>query len=70
MSRRRARPRGPRRAACPSGKVRFRDRIAATLALATIQHDDRPGRPKIEARVYRCPSCAGWHLTSARPVRR
>ncbi|MGK5557595.1 hypothetical protein ACSNOI_38905 [Actinomadura kijaniata] len=46
--------------------MRFRDRIAATLALATIQRNDRPGRDKLEARVYRCPSCAGWHLTSGK----
>ncbi|GAA1593756.1 hypothetical protein GCM10009678_89940 [Actinomadura kijaniata] len=65
MTRRRSRPRG-HRAACPTGKVRFRDRIAATLALATIQRNDRPGRDKLEARVYRCPSCGGWHLTSGK----
>jgi hypothetical protein len=63
MSRgRAARPQRP--SMCPSGKVRFRDRIAADLALATIQRRDRPGRDKLEVRVYRCADCRGFHLTS------
>ncbi|WP_433337038.1 hypothetical protein [Spirillospora sp. CA-294931] len=65
MPRRRGRPHRPR-TRCPSGKVRFKDRIAATLALATIQRQGRPDRDKMEARAYRCPDCAGWHLTSSR----
>ncbi|MCP2339565.1 hypothetical protein [Actinomadura rupiterrae] len=65
MSRRRTRYRVPTR--CPTGKVRFRDRIAATLALATIQRQGRPDRDKTEIRAYRCPTCSGWHLTSQRP---
>ncbi|MBO2451294.1 hypothetical protein J4573_29665 [Actinomadura barringtoniae] len=65
MSRGRAsRPHRP--STCPSGKVRFRDRIAANLALATIQRRDRPGREKLEVRVYRCSDCRGFHLTSQR----
>ncbi|MEV4257264.1 hypothetical protein AB0J52_29255 [Spirillospora sp. NPDC049652] len=64
MSRRRT-PHPPTR--CPTGKVRFRDRIAATLALATIQHQGRQDRDKAETRAYRCPTCAGWHLTSQHP---
>lgn len=46
------------------GKVRYRDRIAALLALASAQHADGSKRPKVEARAYRCPDCRGWHLTS------
>lgn len=42
-----------------SGKVRHRDRLAALIALARRNHND-----KGEVRAYRCPDCAGWHLTS------
>ena len=49
-----------------SGKIRYRDRVAALLALADTRHADRSGRPKIEKRAYPCPSCHGWHLTSRR----
>ncbi|MFC5181372.1 hypothetical protein [Actinomadura harenae] len=65
MTRRRTPNRNPGR--CPTGKVRFRDRIAATLALATIQRQGRQDRDKAEARAYRCPACSGWHLTSQHP---
>lgn len=52
---------------CPTpGKHRFRDRIAAELALATIHRKDKASRPKRERRAYPCP-CGGWHLTSRRP---
>lgn len=45
------------------GKVRYRDRIAAELALAKIQHQGhRQG--KEEKRAYRCAGCRGWHLAS------
>lgn len=54
---RRPRPQGT----CPTGKFRYRDRIAALLALGRIDNVD-PGRR--ESRVYRCPQCRGWHLTS------
>ena len=53
----------PRRAvetACQSGKVQYRDRIAALLAVASM-----PGG-RDECRGYRCPLCASWHLTSKR----
>lgn len=50
--------------ACPSGKIRYRDRVGALLALAAAQRKDGPGRPKIEKRAYPCPDCRGWHLTS------
>ena len=51
------------------GKIRYRDEIAAALALATVRHQDGPRRPKLEQRAYRCPACGGWHLTS-KPARR
>lgn len=47
-------------------KIRYRDEIAAKLALATIKNQDKAGRPKTERRAYRCPDCGGWHLTSRR----
>jgi len=43
-------------------KVRYRDRIAATLALAKAGRSEKPKRQ--ECRAYRCPDCKGWHLTS------
>lgn len=45
-------------------KRRFRDEVAAKLALATIGRRDNAARPKTERRAYPCPSCRGWHLTS------
>jgi hypothetical protein len=45
-------------------KRRYRDRIAALLALASVQRKDGSRRPKTEQRAYRCPDCHGWHLTS------
>lgn len=59
---------------CPrTGKTRFRDEAAARQALArtrkrvtfTARPDDG-SHPA--ARVYPCPFCRGWHLTS-RPER-
>jgi len=49
---------------CRSGKVRYRDRIAALLALSKVCRRDSPKRPKSERRAYPCPHCKGWHLTS------
>lgn len=51
---------------CPTGKVHYRDRVAALYALARVQHADDTGRPKAERRAYRCPRCGSWHLTSRR----
>ena len=43
-------------------KRRYRDWIAAEIALGTIQRvSDRAVVPK---RTYPCPKCNGWHLTS------
>ncbi|MEV7364285.1 hypothetical protein [Streptomyces sp. NPDC091299] len=49
---------------CPTGKLRYRDRIAAQLALTRIDNLDPRRR---EQRTYRCPTCRGWHLTSQGP---
>lgn len=46
------------------GKTRYRDRIAALLALSKIARRDDTRRPKTEQRAYPCPRCHGWHLTS------
>lgn len=48
--------------ACKTGKLRYKDKLGARIALSqTAAKTD--GR-RNESRVYRCPSCAGWHLTS------
>jgi hypothetical protein len=45
---------------CPkTRKVRFRDELDAKIALS-----GRVRRDKGECRHYRCPHCAGFHLTS------
>lgn len=46
---------------CPSGKVRYRDELAAMMALASTQRSTSGRRE--ERRHYRCPMCKGWHLT-------
>lgn len=50
------------RAACPTGKHRYRDLLAAQYALSKIAFADREGRD--ERRAYECPACKGAHLTS------
>jgi hypothetical protein len=50
-------------------KVRYRDRIAALLAMAKTQHQDKSHRAKVEARAYYCAGCKGWHLTSKKRLR-
>lgn len=47
------------------GKRRFRDRIAADLALARIRCSGA-ARHRDPVRSYACPTCDGWHLTSRR----
>lgn len=48
---------------CKTGKRRFRDEIAARLALgnAVAVHRQDGTTPE---RAYRCQWCRGWHLTS------
>ena len=45
-------------------KTRYRTRVDALMALASIQATDNPRRWKHERRVYECRRCRGWHLTS------
>lgn len=58
---------------CPSGKLRYRDRVDALIALSRAsekasryrhQHEKRR-----ESRAYLCDRCKGWHLTS-QPARK
>lgn len=62
---------------CPvSGKIRFRDKREALDALhyavATRRLMETEGQVsrRQECRVYACPSCSGWHLTSKPADRR
>jgi hypothetical protein len=47
---------------CHSRKVRYRDKLGALIALSSTQSNGKARRD--EVRVYRCPDCRGWHLTS------
>lgn len=47
---------------CATRKRRFRDRIAAQLALA--ESKTRRSSHREETRAYCCERCRGWHLTS------
>lgn len=51
---------------CPSGKIRYRSELNAERALAKALLDNWSGRRpwRKEQRVYRCPKCTYWHLTS------
>jgi hypothetical protein len=54
-----------RRAACPCGKVRYRDELGARVALSTARESGARGNERRrEQRVYRCNICRGWHLTA------
>lgn len=46
-------------------KRRYRTEPEAMLELANVRRD--PKTPHIPCRVYLCPHCSGWHLTSQRP---
>jgi hypothetical protein len=46
-----------------SRKVRYRDELAAKMALAETQRSDGDSG-RAERRSYRCPRCDGYHLTS------
>lgn len=47
-----------------STKTRYRDAIAAGLALAHWQKKDPSTSRKVPQRSYRCRVCGCWHLTS------
>lgn len=53
---------------CRSKKIRYRTELDAKIALSNIQYKlavrGACREVKTEARVYRCPMCGGWHLTS------
>lgn len=64
-------PRKRRNNTCPdTGKIRYRDHHAATLALTGMRRvrslAERDGVPtkRMENRSYKCHMCKGWHLTS------
>jgi hypothetical protein len=46
------------------GRRRYRDRVAAQLALASCGRRRHSRRARDERRVYECRHCNGWHLTS------
>lgn len=50
------------RAKCPSRKIGYRDKIAAQMALASTGASSSSRRD--EKRIYRCPDCSAWHMTS------
>lgn len=45
-------------------KRRYRDEIAAKIAMAGARRKDGSRRDRIEKRAYPCSRCKGWHLTS------
>ena len=47
---------------CSTGKRRYRDRTEARNALRNILRTVRPG--KLPTRLYSCPHCLGYHLTT------
>jgi hypothetical protein len=49
---------------CKTGKIRYRDELAAKIALANTKRTRGSRSLKEEKRAYRCPHCTGWHLTS------
>ena len=57
-----ARARRARRCPTKRRKVRFRTHEDASRALALIR---RKGSAHTPVRSYKCPTCGGWHLTSA-----
>lgn len=63
---RRAAPGAPSRMLCPTGKVRFAGERSALAALQRIAADavEAVFRARQPCRVYECPRCDGWHLTS------
>jgi hypothetical protein len=46
------------------GKRRFRDRVSAVLDMQRIQRKHDADRDKVPCRVYECPRCKGFHMTS------
>lgn len=45
-------------------KHRYRDKLGAEIALSSTNAKRSKGN-RNECRIYRCPRCKGWHLTSS-----
>jgi hypothetical protein len=49
-------------------KLRYRDQVAALIALSRAEvkakRNSHIAKQRRENRVYECPRCRGWHLTS------
>lgn len=45
-------------------KRRYKTKVDALIVMARIQHKDQVHRESLPKRVYACPHCKGWHLTS------
>jgi hypothetical protein len=58
-----------RRGACPSGKTRYRNRLAVIGGIDTTRyrHWQHYRQPAPRLYLYRCPMCTGWHMTSQTP---
>lgn len=46
------------------GKARYPTRLDAMVILARLQMKASRNKARHESRVYECPRCKGWHLTS------
>lgn len=56
---------GRARCWCKTGKVRYAtDRDARAELVARVMDRNRGRSQRQEARVYQCPKCDGFHLTS------
>jgi hypothetical protein len=53
-----------RRTCTTSRKRRYRDELAAKIALSDIARRRRTRRHREEVRAYLCPDCGGYHLTA------
>lgn len=59
-------PRSPYRRCKETSKISYPSRVLAEDALRSAQRARTRGKVlrRRESRVYDCPSCDGWHLTS------
>lgn len=47
------------------GKIKYKDKIAAMMALISCLHARyRKNKKRNETRIYFCKECNAWHLTS------
>lgn len=50
---------------CPSGKRRFAtEQYARAQLVGALIAKNRGKNQRRETRIYQCPLCEGWHLTS------